>query len=1218
MSHCEKEIMKLKLELERGEVLHQRLESEMSFAKKQAHMQMSSAENKLWDAKSTVLELQAVLDGEYQQKAEAEKMVESAQRQWEEEQQRLAVERDNIHRAHLAELEFLFKERTETEKASQKTNAALQSMLKKFKDMEVEHHGCSKMLRLQADHLYYKDKRQETLIKDLEAATLKIKELEENTSAARLAHIECKYTIETMQLRIQELEDALNEERLGREGFSGVARKDFRESENAHERGKKVLRGQRSSLNVQWRDEAEARKKAEESSRTFVDTIESFTVEEGSIREMSVLLNLYQSMANAHVLAKHSDTPLEELPWTELCALLCENVEALILNFHKAKERISQLEYICKHKTDTVNDLQQKQEDAFEKMSEQLKAQEHCWQKEKQYLEQHYSNILAEIHARAQECEETVQKNRQKLYGLEQIREKLAHENYSMTNTLSNAYKARSSLLAACALLSGALCPLYSRLGAVSCQRDILQEQVKHHRLLNQKIISLLYALPTNVGNSQVEGRLGQRRAKNLVYIFRRAVIAVLAANRLRALAQYSCTFFVWTDGSRGCTGIQVCVGESRGRHMSRFEEEGVDCIEALDWLTSSNLYTVIISSISELEDVLSTQDVHSWLSGHSLISAARNCFAKLMDSLSILMETVQGKPCGCRAYLERDSLIQRLARGLHRVNAQALEAGLYDRLPSTRNIAILQQEIFEFSRRLHAAEVESRSLHLQLAECRWALSEMQKDAEKAHSLQEQLNELQHKFNQDNIHEELDYALQREQQARSLLQEHQRRLQELSNRLELHSFASPDRSQVADVSLLNLPNATEQLRSRDQVLYHQKRLLEDTEQDQQQLQETLEEAEPALKLGVKDKELLINHMKAVEDALNEAKEEAVAGAAAATPLPSLQLKTLSEEAVRGKPEALSFQHVLRHFMDLYSLAASKVKALTSGRESSQIHFEPLIAEPLTPAADEPLQVHFEPKTGDTPPAPAPVPAPDESFWGRIGHQLARTPPAHAGASDDSFGPQFVPKGAAAPPAPAPHDIFRVSVAPRAPRTPATPVPAPADIFQPYVSPQAAGRPPAPISAADGRWRVPIHRAHSVSGANVPAAVEARRTYSASDTNVPSSVTPGRFYSVSETNIPSSVMPGRTGFGSSMDRVINPKPTRINTGSSVDASSRMRGNRALTVPSSNVSSIMTGNRAGTGSSVNKSFSFRPRRASSLPSVRTSSQDVLLSTRKSNEI
>lgn len=64
--------------------------------------------------------------------------------------------------------------------------------------------------------------------------------------------------------------------------------------------------------------------------------------------------------------------------------------------------QITHLEYICKHKTNTMNDLQQNQENAFEKMSEQLKAQEHCWQKEKQYLEQHYSNLLAEVNTRAQ------------------------------------------------------------------------------------------------------------------------------------------------------------------------------------------------------------------------------------------------------------------------------------------------------------------------------------------------------------------------------------------------------------------------------------------------------------------------------------------------------------------------------------------------------------------------------------------------------------------------------------------------------------------------------------------------------------------------------------------------------------------------------------------------------------------------------------------------
>ncbi|NXR34696.1 CC171 protein, partial [Zosterops hypoxanthus] len=298
---------------------------------------------------------------------------------------------------------------------------------------------------------------------------------------------------------------------------------------------------------------------------------------------------------------------LEGLPWTDFCVLLHENVEILITDFHKAKEKISHLEYISKHKTDTVNDLQQNQEDVFAKMSEQLKAQEYCWQKEKQYLEQQYSNLLAEVHRRAQECEETAQKNRQKLYDLEQICEKLAHENNSVRNTLSDAHKARSSLLAACALLSGALCPLYGRLCTMSCQRDILQYQMNIHEIMNQKIVSVIYALPTVLERNQDEAKQRQTRAAHLVYVFRKAVIAVLAVNRLRALARNSCSLFVWTDGSRGNMGIQVCVGESKGRRqVSTFEEEGVDCIEALDWLTSCNLYNAIISSISELQEVLS------------------------------------------------------------------------------------------------------------------------------------------------------------------------------------------------------------------------------------------------------------------------------------------------------------------------------------------------------------------------------------------------------------------------------------------------------------------------------------------------------------------------------------------------------------------------------------------------------------------------------------
>ncbi|NXR47735.1 CC171 protein, partial [Hippolais icterina] len=51
VSRYQKEIMKLGLELEKGEALRQGLERKMSFARKEAHMQMDSAEDELCDVK---------------------------------------------------------------------------------------------------------------------------------------------------------------------------------------------------------------------------------------------------------------------------------------------------------------------------------------------------------------------------------------------------------------------------------------------------------------------------------------------------------------------------------------------------------------------------------------------------------------------------------------------------------------------------------------------------------------------------------------------------------------------------------------------------------------------------------------------------------------------------------------------------------------------------------------------------------------------------------------------------------------------------------------------------------------------------------------------------------------------------------------------------------------------------------------------------------------
>lgn len=52
------------------------------------------------------------------------------------------------------------------------------------------------------------------------------------------------------------------------------------------------------------------------------------------------------------------------------------------------------------------------------------------------------------------------------------------------------------------------------------------------------------------------------------------------------------------------------------------------------------------------------------------------------MDKLNTIMETVPLDSSRSVTYVEKNSLVRRLAHGLHKINAQALEAGSCDRWP--------------------------------------------------------------------------------------------------------------------------------------------------------------------------------------------------------------------------------------------------------------------------------------------------------------------------------------------------------------------------------------------------------------------------------------------------------------------------------------------------------------------------------------------------------
>ncbi|PNI54434.1 CCDC171 isoform 9, partial [Pan troglodytes] len=437
--------------------------------------------------------------------------------------------------------------------------------------------------------------------------------------------------------------------------------------------------------------------------------------------------------------------------------------------------------------------------------------------------------------------------------------------------------------------------------------------------LFKLEIRTLAQALSTVEEKKQEETKMKKKTFKGLIRIFRKGVIAILAANRLKILGQSCVSLFTWMESFKEGIGMLVCTGEPKDKHkFPKHQKEQLRCLQALSWLTSSDLLAAIISSMAELQDVIGKTDPNSRICGHLLIGAAKNSFAKLMDKISLVMECIPLHSSRSITYVEKDSLVQRLAHGLHKVNTLALKYGLRGHVPITKSTASLQKQILGFTQRLHAAEVERRSLRLEVTEFKRSVNEMKKELDKAQGLQMQLNEFKQsklvtheKF--ESACEELNNALLREQQAQMLLNEQAQQLQELNYRLELHSSEEADKNQTLGEAVKSLSEAKMELRRKDQSLRQLNRHLTQLEQDKRRLEENIHDAESALRMAAKDKECVANHMRAVENTLHKVRDQISLSWSAASrndftlQLPKLHLETFAMEALKGRPEVVACQ-----------------------------------------------------------------------------------------------------------------------------------------------------------------------------------------------------------------------------------------------------------------------------------------------------------------------
>lgn len=157
------------------------------------------------------------------------------------------------------------------------------------------------------------------------------------------------------------------------------------------------------------------------------------------------------------------------------------------------------------------------------------------------------------------------EKAKDKFSTIEKVQEQLLLENSHLKALLTQTQKEHRSLLAACALLAGALYPLYGRSCALSTQRDVLQDQVNTCDIFKQEIRTLASALCETEERKQSSSKVKKKKhSGSWIHLFRKSVIAVLAAHRLQILGQSCSSLFSWVDGVREGIGIPVWIGDSK------------------------------------------------------------------------------------------------------------------------------------------------------------------------------------------------------------------------------------------------------------------------------------------------------------------------------------------------------------------------------------------------------------------------------------------------------------------------------------------------------------------------------------------------------------------------------------------------------------------------------------------------------------------------------
>ncbi|KAJ8262193.1 hypothetical protein GJAV_G00163560 [Gymnothorax javanicus] len=692
-----------------------------------------------------------------------------------------------------------------------------------------------------------------------------------------------------------------------------------------------------SAIRQRWKLERERGSEAEMEIQRLTQHYQKDSQE-----KLTFLHDLYQRLVAGCVLIKQPQGLLGTFSWPELQAVLQEHAEALNSDLSRANEKISHLEFVCQNKSEAVRELQQTQKSTFSKLEEQMRRREEDWQSQKRDLEKHYSSLSSEAQARAKKWQGAAELAKVKADSLEKVQNETAVELARLQNLLPQTRRERATLLAACALLTGALCPLYWQLCSLASEKALLLRQLDAIRDFEAEIRSLVGAL-TAEGKDGERSGMCSRGAGGGARTFRKYAIAVMAARRFLKLGQRSQMLFSLEQGLGDFPALSVHMGEARDSSACSGQDRGERLSNmALHWFQSKALLDIFLSTVGELQDLMAKAEPGTPASHPGVLAAARSCFARLMERL--MQEMDGASRLWCR---EKGALSARLGQGLHKLNkvGSTQSDATAAALTTKGAVAVLQRLVLEFTQRLHSSEVERRSLRLELAELKCRAKETSPRAEEREDHRKTAGVPVEHFG--SMCAELSSALEREQQAHSLLHEQALLLKEMGLGLELHSGEEAEKDKTLAEAVKSLSEAKTELRRKDQSLRQLGRRMALHLQEKRQLEESVQHAESALRQAARNKDALSGYLRSVESSLNDVKERILLSRAAVTredftlQLPRMHLEATGSERLMGGAEMAACQSLVSTYTDVYQMACCRMALLEKEVASHQSHISDL-------------------------------------------------------------------------------------------------------------------------------------------------------------------------------------------------------------------------------------------------------------------------------------